>query len=136
MTADEHVYEAPYGVSGWLMLRVLQLLLISPLWMLILFVKGSHGAWYYVSLAVVALGFACGVLLLLHRPIGLTISGVHLVILAVYALYIGYNDIHSKTIRHLGPVLAIFAFDIAMYLAWFLYFRLSLRIRNTFGRNL
>jgi hypothetical protein len=136
MTVEEQVHEEPYGIGGWLTLRVLQLTLISPTWMLILFVKGAHGAWYYVSLAVVALGFACGVLLLLHRPLGLATSGVHLVILAVYALYIGYNDIHSKTIRHLGPVLTIVVADIAMYLAWFLYFRLSLRVRNTFGRNL
>jgi hypothetical protein len=135
MTVQAPVHEESYGVGGWLMLRVIQVM-ISPLWMLMLFVKGARGAWYDVSLAVVALGFACGVLLLLHKPIGVTTSGVHLAILAAYALYIGYSDIHSNTIRHLGLVLTIVAADIAMYLAWFLYFHWSDRVRSTFGRNL
>jgi len=136
MTVQAPVHEESYGVGGWLMLRVIQVMLISPLWMLMLFVKGARGAWYDVSLAVVALGFACGVLLLLRKPIGVTTSGVHLAILAAYALYIGYSDIHSNTIRHLGLVLTIVAADIAMYLAWFLYFHWSDRVRSTFGRNL
>jgi len=129
-------YVEPAGIGGWLMFRVLQLVLISPIWMLILVAKGIPGGWQYVSLAVVALGFVCGIFLLRQKPFALTLSGLHLSLLTVYAFYVGYQDLHSKTIRHLGPVLTIVALDIAMYSAWFLYFRLSVRVRNTFGRNL
>jgi hypothetical protein len=128
--------DGPVGVGGWLGFRIVELLVITPIWAIIIY-PSSHPLWQFVLVGLSALGMTSGLLLLLQTPIALRFVAVHLAACFVDVVWIIYYDLFVvKPAKHLGIALGITLFSLAMYSIWFLYFRKSVRVRNTFGRNL
>jgi hypothetical protein len=126
----------PRGIGGWLALRILQILLLTPAFLIIQRTRGLHGPQFWLSSAVTALGIATGVSLLAQKLLALELVKVHLLLQTFLAFYVAYVDLRVTKLQHPGPALTVIGTDIALYIAWFLYFRVSHRVRNTYGRNL
>jgi hypothetical protein len=53
----------------------------------------------------------------------------------LYILILTYKRLMLSS-AHFGTILSALAINLAVNIGWFLYFKTSLRVRNTFGRNL
>jgi len=128
--------EQPCGVGGWLAFRIVQLTVLNPLWAIFFHSGLRHPVLLFASSLLVLIGFISGILLALEMPIAIRLVAMHLSAWVLYALFIIGRDIHARSTQHVGIVLTLWLLEFAMYFAWFLYFRRSVRVRNTFGRNL
>jgi hypothetical protein len=74
-----------------------------------------------------------GLLLLLKKPYALFFVGADLAIRFVCDVYRAYRMLASP---HPDMMFGTLFVNLAVILGWFLYFRISRRVRNTLGRNL
>jgi hypothetical protein len=136
MVSEKVTQDGPVGVGGWLAFRIVQLAILNPLWALIFHPAINHPYLLASSLTILFIGFTSAILLVLEQPVALRVVAAHLFLWMAYAIFLVCRDVHSRELKHLGFVLILIAFDFATYFAWFLYFCKSVRVRNTFGRNL
>ncbi len=124
------------GVGGWLMLRVVQLVLFVPVSTFIsLLVVRPITLWLVWGAVLGLVSLITGSAILMQRSLALWMVALDLALKMIFALaHMGWSlyehvpDVHAVSVQSLATLMECFI--------WFFYFRLSARVRNTFGRNL
>jgi hypothetical protein len=122
------------GVEGWLLLFVVGQAIVGPA-LLIRAMSGlsATSPFTYLGFAEVSLGFVAAILLWLQRTEAITCLRVF------FALGILIEG--TKLLLVLGTlgwetVLWIYLYRLIWFFGWYSYFRTSVRVRNTYGRNI
>ena len=144
----------PKGVGGWLLLYCLSLTFLGPILVVAPFFLFSFSrlhpglvfrslirdSYYMIEVTRILYGVVVGIALWMGRAVALQLLKIYFVFLAVDTL-LGFLrltsimlKIHATPFRSLQfyPLLLSTTFSIL----WFLYFRKSERVRNTYGANI
>jgi len=138
----------PSGVRGWLLFYCLGLTLLGPAYILILLYFVSRFSTvsyrlvtthYFMDFLRVLFGLVVGIFLWMRRPGSLVLlKGYFIYIAAVTALFT--LEAVSAMMRSRSSIASSrftsILFSTGITLLWFLYFRRSVRVRNTYGANL
>jgi hypothetical protein len=130
------------GVGGWLLFFCLILTLASPVIVFAQIAAQPHGPNSYnlIDVARVLYGVVVGIILWMQRRIAIQLVGVYfIVVLATIVLVLliflaAWTRTKSPFLlgRGIGSILP----SVIHNVLWFLYFRKSERVRNTYGANL
>jgi len=88
-----------------------------------------------ISLFLTAIGMVSGILLLQKRPYALYLVGADIALRVIYAIVLTYRKLAFPP-SSLVITFSVLFFNLSVNLAWFFYFKTSVRVRNTLGRNL
>lgn len=128
------------GVGGWLLLFCIWVAIVDPRYMLRLlpYLRYITLNWTLpLSLALTVVGMVTGIQLWRERPGALLLLRVYFgLVLALALLGIGMM-FYGSYLMHVG-IWSVFAWvwTAAFLGVWVTYFRVSQRVRNTYGRNL
>jgi len=134
--------DGPRGVGGWLLLFCVWLTIVDPLLELRLLRYLQYATWNWLllaSLGVTVVGVVTGIQLWRVRPQALTCLRLYFAV-AVSLVVAGIIFL-LPTLRVIGlfgmaGVAHGWLRALAFLGVWFAYFKLSRRVRNTYGRNL
>ena len=84
---------------------------------------------------IVATGAASGFLLLRKKASALYFIAFDLALRLLYMLDWSYSRLRSHPL-HLRGILIVLLYQLIAIVAWFFYFKMSRRVRNTLGKNL
>ncbi len=134
--------QEPNGIGGWLLFYCLTLTLLSPAYLLLYFSMMPYRVVTIYSLIGILRGFlgvVVGILLWMRRPVALFLLRGYFIYIAA-GLLLSALEIARSMMRTSSPILAGSGFAVlvstGITILWFLYFRRSVRVRNTYGANL
>jgi len=138
------IIHGPKGVGGWLLFYCVSFTTLGPAFVLLsyYFAIKLHGINPEISLGMarVLYGIVVGIFLLTRRPIALTWLRIYFIWVAAEALLFMLEAVNQSLRIHssifLGSRLPSLMAGAGITLLWFLYFRRSVRVRNTYGANL
>jgi len=128
------------GVRGWLLLFCVWLAIVDPLYSLrvLPYLRYISLNWTLpLSLALVVYGMVTGIQLWRVRPGALTLLRIYFGFVVALTLFTIGLMFYGSFLMHVG-IWSVFAWvETAAFLAvWVTYFRVSKRVRATYGRNL
>ncbi len=145
---------SPKGVGGWLLLYCLSLTVLMPILAIAPFFLFSFSrlhpglvfrslireSYYMVEVIRVLYGVIVGIALWVGRAIALQLLKIYFVFVAVDTL-LSFLRLASILLKvHATPFRSLQFYPLvlstALSILWFLYFRQSERVRNTYGANI
>jgi hypothetical protein len=129
------------GVGGWLLLFCIILTIFDPLWSLRLIPVLRYGLTVnpilFVSFGLTAYGVFTGIMLWTRNPSALTCLRVYFALVVVVALAGVFTYFRAIRVAGFSFQMAIALLRVAAFLGiWVSYFRVSKRVRATYGANL
>ena len=132
--------QEPCGIGGWLLFFWLGIFILKPVLELRAALNSKTPFGWIISLGIAGLCVVIGQLLFKENPKALSLLRAFFIIELIFAQLF---FIHSWTEYHRGKELwyphspLIEGTRMTGYVViWWLYFRFSVRVRNTFGRNI
>lgn len=132
----------PSGIGGWLLLYCIGLAILTPcltllqLSALLRFLNYE----YLLEILRVIYGAVVGVFLWIKRPIALFLLRIYFIVIAASLLLVLLRVIALALRAHTSIALAqgftLVIVQAGFSILWFVYFRKSERVRNTYGANL
>lgn len=134
--------QEPNGIGGWLLFYCLTLTLLSPAYLLLYFSMMPYRVTSIYSLVGILRGFlgiVVGIFLWTRRPVALFLLKGYFIYIAagllLSALEIVRAMMRTKSLVFAGSGFAVLV-STGITILWFLYFRRSARVKNTYGANL
>jgi hypothetical protein len=120
------------GVGGWLLLFCIGAAIIVPLTNLVEGIGSTSAATKVICFVLTVIAVGTGVALWTKKPYALTLVPVYLVALFLVGVLAVVGSVISRDVSQspIGLRTVIYSF------IWFLYFRMSRRVKATYGRNL
>jgi hypothetical protein len=134
--------QGPNGIGGWLLFYCLTLTLLSPAYLLLYFSMMPYRIvtiYLFIGILRGFLGIVVGIFLWMRRPVALFLLKVYFIYIAaglsLTALETVRAIIRTKSSTLAGSGFALLV-STGITILWFLYFRRSVRVKNTYGANL
>jgi hypothetical protein len=132
------------GVGGWLLIYCELLTILAPAFFLLFywFALKLHPRRFsgITDLARVAFGMIVGIFLWARRSGALTLLNIYFLVLAVSIVLFGLESYFYGLRLHRSFFLSLqfksLVLNMGVTILWFAYFKRSVRVRNTYGRNL
>ena len=138
------IAHGPKGVGGWLLFYCISLTTLSPILVLFgyYFAIRLRGINSEISLDIVRVlyGMVVGIFLWTRRPVALALLKIYFIAIAAETLLF-MLEIVDQSLRIHSSIFLSSRFSSLMAsagitLLWFIYFRRSVRVKNTYGANL
>lgn len=136
------IIHGPKGVGGWLLFYCVSLTILSPVYLLLYFLVTPYRVvtiYLFFGILRGFWGIVVGIFLWMRRPVALFLLKGYFIYIAagllLNALEIVRAMMRTESWTLTGNRFAVLA-STGITVLWFLYFRRSVRVRNTYGANL
>lgn len=136
------IIHGPKGVGGWLLFYCVSLTILSPVYLLLYFLVTPYRVvtiYLFIGILRGFWGIVVGIFLWMRRPVALFLLKGYFIYIAagllLNALEIVRAMMRTESWTLTGNRFAVLA-STGITVLWFLYFRRSVRVRNTYGANL
>lgn len=149
LTSALPIAQGPSGVRGWLLFYCIALTILAPLSLTPLYVFYSvlHRYVYILrnieallNITRIMYGFVVGIFLWARRPVALALLKIYFIAVAAETLLFTLEAVNQSLRIHssvfLGSRFSSLMISAGITLLWFIYFRKSVRVKNTYGANL
>lgn len=136
------IAHGPKGVGGWLLFYCVSLTILSPVYLLLYFLVTPYRVvtiYLFIGILRGFWGIVVGIFLWMRRPVALFLLKGYFIYIAagllLNALEIVRAMMRTESWTLTGNRFAVLA-STGITVLWFLYFRRSVRVKNTYGANL
>ncbi|HKV91695.1 MAG TPA: hypothetical protein VJW20_04000 [Candidatus Angelobacter sp.] len=138
------IVHGPSGAGGWLLFYCISLTVLGPALVLLgfYFAIRLRGINSEISLGIarVLYGMVVGIFLWMRRPVALALLRIYFIVIAAETLLLMLEAVNLSLRIHssvfLSSRFSSLMTSAGITLLWFIYFRRSVRVKNTYGANL